>query len=96
VSTENVEQAIQIAQETKQPIHLLVSDVVMPKMNGKELYQRMRSFHPSLKVLYISGYTDDVIAHEGVLEPGTHFLQKPFSIPDFTSKIREALGSKSE
>jgi two-component system cell cycle sensor histidine kinase/response regulator CckA len=72
-------------------IHLLVTDVVMPGMNGKELKDRLVTRLPGLKTLFMSGYTADVIARHGVLEAGVPFLQKPFSIYTLTSKVREIL-----
>ena len=77
----NGEEALHVAQEHGgEKIHLLLTDVVMPQMGGKELADQLKIFRPDVKVLYTSGYTDDAIVHHGVLEPGTHFLQKPFSL----------------
>jgi PAS domain S-box-containing protein len=70
------------------PVHLLLTDVVMPEMNGRELYARLAPLRPDLKVLYMSGYTDNVILHHGVLEAGIDFIQKPFSVQGLASKIR--------
>ena len=67
---------------------LLLTDVVLPGMSGKQLYERLSQKRPGLKVLYVSGYTDNVIAHHGILEPGTHFLQKPYMVEDLLRKIR--------
>jgi CheY-like chemotaxis protein len=83
--------AIQLAQEHAGEIHLLITDVVMPEMNGRELVQRLSSCRPVMLCLYMSGYTADVIAHHGVLDPGIHFLQKPFSISDLALTIRKTL-----
>jgi PAS domain S-box-containing protein len=83
--------AIQLAQEHAGEIHLLITDVVMPEMNGRELVQRLSSCRPAMQCLYMSGYTADVIAHHGVLDPGIHFLQKPFSISDLALTIRKTL-----
>ena len=83
--------AIQLAQEYAGEIHLLITDVVMPEMNGRELVQRLSSLRPAMQCLYMSGYTADVIAHHGVLEPGIHFIQKPFSISDLALAVRETL-----
>jgi len=74
-------------------IHLLVSDVVMPEMNGRDLAQRLAAIHPGLQTLFMSGYTANVIAHHGVLDEGVQFLQKPFAIRDLAVKVRQALGS---
>ncbi len=83
--------AIQLAQEQTGEINLLITDVVMPGMNGRELVQRISDLRPTMQCLYMSGYTADVIAHHGVLDPDIHFIQKPFSIGDLASKIRETL-----
>jgi CheY-like chemotaxis protein len=73
------------------PIHLLVSDVVLEQMSGPELAKRLVSVRPELKVLFISGYTDDAIIHQGVLSADTAFLQKPFTTESLAKKIREIL-----
>jgi CheY-like chemotaxis protein len=86
--------AIHIAEEHPGNIDLLITDVIMPKMNGKELLGNIRNIRPGLKYLYMSGYTADVIAHHGVLEEGVNFLQKPFSIKTIAEKVREVLDSK--
>ncbi len=72
-------------------IHLLVTDVVMPEMNGRELAGRLKEIRPGMRVLFISGYTADVIAHHGVLDEGVQFIQKPFSLKDLALKARETL-----
>ena len=72
-------------------IHLLLTDVVMPQMGGKELADQLKILQPDVKVLYTSGYTDNAIVHHGVLDPGTHFLQKPFSPKTLSHKVREVL-----
>jgi PAS domain S-box-containing protein len=73
-------QAVRIAREHGAQIDLLLTDVIMPEMNGKELYSKIVDLRPQIKVIFMSGYTDNVIAHHGVLDEGLHFLQKPFSI----------------
>jgi len=83
--------AIQLAQEKTKEIHLLITDVVMPEMNGRELAQRLSPLRPAMQCLYMSGYTANVIAHHGVLDPGIHFIQKPFSLGDLARAIRETL-----
>jgi len=83
--------AIQLAQEHAGEIPLLITDVVMPEMNGRELVQRLSSLRPAMQCLYMSGYTANVIAHHGVLDPSIHFIQKPFSMGDLARKIRETL-----
>jgi two-component system, cell cycle sensor histidine kinase and response regulator CckA len=88
----NGKEALYVAQEQGgEEIHLLLTDVVMPQMGGKELADQLKIFRPDVKVLYTSGYTDDAIVHHGVLEPGTHFLQKPFSLKTLSHKVREVL-----
>ncbi|HLA10575.1 MAG TPA: PAS domain S-box protein [Pyrinomonadaceae bacterium] len=78
------------------PIDLLVTDVIMPEMSGPELVKRLSGKCRELKVLYISGYTDNAIVHHGVLEPGVNYLQKPFTPNGVANKIREVLNNKSE
>jgi CheY-like chemotaxis protein len=72
-------------------LDLLVTDVVMPDMSGPELYRRLSEFYPALKVLYMSGYTQNVIAHNGALDEGVNFIQKPFTVHDFVRKVEEIL-----
>jgi CheY-like chemotaxis protein len=75
----------------KEKIHLLITDVVLEQMSGPELAQRLVQLRTDLKVLYVSGYTDDAIIHQGVLKHGTAFLQKPFTTDALARKIREIL-----
>ena len=77
--------------ESGSTVHLLLLDVVLPKMNGKEVFEIAVREYPHLKVLYMSGYTDNVIAHRGVLDEGINFIQKPFSVSNLGSKVREVL-----
>jgi len=84
-------EAIRLAKEYTGEIHLLMTDVVMPEMNGQDLSRKMLSRSPHLKCLFTSGYTADVIAHQGVLNKGVHFIQKPFSRKDLAAKVREVL-----
>ena len=84
-------EAIRIAQKYEGAIHLLLTDVIMPNMNGKELYLQIAQSRPEIKVLYMSGYTGDIIAHHGVLDDNVKFLQKPFSVHDLTQKVRDIL-----
>jgi PAS domain S-box-containing protein len=85
------QEAIEICRSCETPVDILITDVVMPKMGGRELAARLREVTPELKVLFVSGYTDSAIVHHGVLEPGTHFLQKPFSVEQLAGKVREVL-----
>ena len=72
-------------------ISLLITDVIMPGMNGNQLAEEMRTFLPTIKCLFMSGYTADVIAHRGVLDSGLNFIQKPFSSKDLAIKVRDTL-----
>jgi len=87
----NGEEAIEIFKEKGDSIDMLITDVVMPGINGKELAKRLLKIRPELKILYVSGYTDNVIAHHGVLESGANFLQKPFTMNSLNQKVREIL-----
>jgi two-component system cell cycle sensor histidine kinase/response regulator CckA len=78
-------------QHVGETIHLLLADIVMPHMGGKELADWLKISRPNVKVLYTSGYADNAIVHHGVLDPGTHFLQKPFSLKTLSHKVREVL-----
>ncbi len=91
MSTTSPTQAIQLANESAGKMDLLITDVVMPEMNGRELSEQLRILHPDLKVLFMSGYTSNVIAHRGVLEDGVYFIPKPFSKKEMAVKIREVL-----
>jgi PAS domain S-box-containing protein len=86
------EAALRLAESHTGTIDLLVTDVIMPGMSGKELGERLLNAFPRVKLLYMSGYTADVIAHHGVLDDGVLFMQKPFSMKDFAIKLRQALG----
>ncbi len=87
-------EAIRLAREHSGMIHLLMTDVVMPEMNGRDLAKNLLSLYPQLKRLFMSGYTADVIAHHGVLDEGVYFIQKPFAVKDLSAKVREALDSE--
>ncbi len=84
-------EAIELTRKIGRPIDLLITDVVMPGMNGKDLSERLRERYPDLSRLFVSGYTANVIAHRGVLDDGVHFMQKPFTHADLAAKTREAL-----
>lgn len=83
--------AIQVVAEQQETIHMLLTDVVMPGMNGKDLAERLVSLRPGLKCLFMSGYPADVIAHHGILEEGVQFVQKPFSIQSLAEAVRRVL-----
>ena len=87
------DEAIRLADENK-GIHLLITDVVMPGMNGRDLASRLAARFPDLKRLFMSGYTANVIAHHGVLDEGVHFIQKPFLMKDLAAKVRETLSGQ--
>jgi two-component system cell cycle sensor histidine kinase/response regulator CckA len=91
LSAPDGQQALQTARQHPGPIHLLLTDVVMPGMNGRVLGERLAPSQPGMKVLYMSGYTDTFIAGHGVLEAGTHLLHKPFTQETLTRKVREIL-----
>jgi PAS domain S-box-containing protein len=79
--------------KAKQPFDLIITDVIMPKMSGKELYDQIKVIAPRIKVLFMSGYTDDALAHHGVLGPELCFLEKPFSPVGLARKVREVIDS---
>jgi DNA-binding NarL/FixJ family response regulator len=83
--------ALSIASKRLSPIHLLLTDVVMPEMSGRELTERFVKLRPDARVLYMSGYTDDAIVRHGILRPGIAYLQKPFSPDTLARKVREVL-----
>jgi two-component system cell cycle sensor histidine kinase/response regulator CckA len=91
LTAQTPKEAINIAQKYTNNIHLLITDVVMPDMSGPELTERLLTIFPNIKVLFMSGYTANVIAHQGVLDEGVHFIQKPFSIKDLSTKVRSIL-----
>ncbi|MEI6209259.1 MAG: PAS domain S-box protein [Desulfuromonadales bacterium] len=86
-------EAIRFAGEHTSEIHLLMTDVVMPEMNGRDLAKKLQTLYPDLKCLYMSGYTANVIAHHGVLDTGLHFIQKPFNLNTLADKLREVFES---
>lgn len=91
LATLNPVEAITLAENHCETIDLLLTDVVMPQMNGRELAEMLQEKHPHLKIIFMSGYTANVLAPHGVLESGLNFIQKPFSINDLSVKVREVL-----
>ena len=92
LSAANGSEALQAFGQHVGEIHLLLTDVVMPRMGGRDLAEQLVKTQPVLKVLYMSGYTDDAIVHHGVLDAGTAFIGKPFTAVQLTRKVREVLG----
>ena len=93
MTASGAEEALEMSRGFKGPIHLLLTDVIMPGMSGPQLADRMASERKDARVLFMSGYTDTAISHHGVLEPGIWFLQKPFSPVGLAEKVREVLDS---
>jgi len=87
----NGDDALMVAGADGQPIHLLVTDVVMPGMNGRQLADRLAQAHPKSRTLFTSGYTENIIAHHGVLDRGIEFLSKPYTLEVLTRRVREVL-----
>ena len=87
-------EALSLCEKGDTTVDLVITDVVMPVMNGRELRDKLRVVRPEIKVLFVSGYTSNVVVHHGILEEGVHFLQKPFSMNDLSRKISEALAGK--
>jgi two-component system cell cycle sensor histidine kinase/response regulator CckA len=89
------EEAIKLCKQHSEPIDLLITDVVMPKMSGKQVAEQLLALHPETKVLFMSGYTDEAIVHHGVVDSNIAFIQKPFSERALAHKIREVLDSEN-
>ncbi len=95
IEAENGKKALQVCKkDSEKPIQLLITDVIMPDMGGSELAKKLEKLKPKMKVLYISGYTDNTIVHHGVLDEGVAFLQKPFSSQGLAQKVREVLDTE--
>ena len=77
-------------------VDLILTDVVMPGLNGRELVEKLRAGHPELQAIFMSGYTNDIIDGDGIREQGSHYLQKPFTLPRLTTKVREVLDRRVE
>jgi two-component system cell cycle sensor histidine kinase/response regulator CckA len=96
VAAANPDEALAIIRDFKGQIDLMVTDVVMPGMSGRQLAERLAKILPDLKVLFVSGYTDDAIVHHGILDPGTAFLQKPFTPQALARKVREVIEAPAD
>jgi two-component system cell cycle sensor histidine kinase/response regulator CckA len=94
IEAENGEVALKISTTCQEPIHLLITDVVMPGISGRELARQLSKTHPHTRVLFLSGYTEDAIVHQGAFDTGTAFLQKPFTLQSLSRKVREVLRSE--
>jgi CheY-like chemotaxis protein len=91
LETADPTEALAALDENGGPVDLLLTDVVMPEMNGKQIFKMVKEKCPGIKVLYMSGYTNNVIAHRGILDEGVHFIQKPFTVQALAVKLRELL-----
>jgi CheY-like chemotaxis protein len=91
IETRHGQEALEECGRHAGPIPLLLTDVVLPQMSGRELAERLKALHPDMKVLYMSGYTDDAILRHGVIDQETAFLQKPFTTTVLVRKVREVL-----
>jgi two-component system cell cycle sensor histidine kinase/response regulator CckA len=94
LEAENGEVGLRVAENCKEPIDMLITDVVMPGMGGRELAKKLLLVRPGISVLYLSGYTEDAVVHQGGIIPGTAFLQKPFTLQALAKKVRDVLNSK--
>jgi YesN/AraC family two-component response regulator len=83
--------ALRIVEAADRAVDLVITDVVMPEMGGRELVERLRTRHPGIKVLFMSGYSERAVASDGVMPPGTGFVEKPFTIEQLTRRTRELL-----
>jgi DNA-binding NtrC family response regulator len=92
----NADEAIWIYQHYEEPIHLMITDIVMPGLSGRALAERLLQLGHEIKVLYMSGYTEDTIVHHGVSDADMPFLQKPFTPDTLTSKVREVLSEPAK
>jgi PAS domain S-box-containing protein len=96
LTASNGPEAERVAGEHAGTVHLLMTDVVLPGINGRQVAERLTAARPGIRVLYLSGYTDDAIVHHGVLEPGVAFLQKPFTPATLGRKVRDVLDSPAQ
>ncbi len=96
IAVENPEKAVHLAAQKKDHLDMLLTDVIMPGLNGKELYEAIRRYCPNIRVLFMSGYTDDIINHDAFHASGANFLQKPFTMEKLCEKVREVLDQAGE
>jgi len=90
-AAENGARALELAHARQTPVDLLITDVIMPELNGKKVSEALTELWPALRTLYVSGYTSNVIAHHGVLDAGVQFLEKPFSRRALLQRVRQVL-----
>lgn len=95
LSTQSPDKALNMVREHTEKIHLLITDVVLPEMSGRELAEKITGIRPDIKVLFMSGYTADIIGRHGVLDEGVPFIEKPFSLDSLARKVREALETRN-
>ena len=94
LATRSPSEARKLAGEYAGPIHVLLTDVILPETNGKELKTCLEAIRPGIKTLFMSGYTQNVIAQQGIVDSRIHFIQKPFSAAGLSQKLREVLASQ--
>jgi signal transduction histidine kinase len=94
LSCSNGLEALQLIERLNRPVDLVLTDVVMPKLSGRELSERITAIHPSTKVLFMSGYTNDSVVNHGILDGGTWFIQKPFTLESLVRRVREVLDNE--
>lgn len=94
ITAKSPKQAVTMVKNHTGKIDLLLTDVVMPEMNGRELMGELQNIRPGIKCIYMSGYTAEIIAHQGVIEEGVNFIQKPFSVYELAQKVREVIDAK--
>ena len=94
LEAQNGAEALEVLARAEGPVDLVLTDVVMPILNGRELSERLAADRPRLRVLFMSGYTDDDAVRRGLLDPGAPFLQKPFTPADLSRRVREVLDSR--
>jgi DNA-binding NtrC family response regulator len=92
----SAEEALAICKRHKTPIHLILTDMVLPKMSGFELAEYLKSVHPEVKVLFMSGYTEHSVLEQGILDPDKNFIQKPFALDALIRKTREVFWKERE